>query len=99
MPVADARYWFARRFPVGHPRNAMSPVNRAGYAVVVGFVGAMLVGAVGWAALTQLGLFVVGLAVFVILTAAAGGAFVWLAQVKGDHQRTVADYRKMYAES
>lgn len=41
VPLNAPDKWFARRFPVGNPRNAMSPVNRAGYAVVVGFVGAM----------------------------------------------------------
>ncbi len=26
-----SRYWFARRFPVGHPRNAMAPVSTEGF--------------------------------------------------------------------
>ena len=51
-------YWFARRFPVGHPRSSMSPINDKGWAVVRAFVWWMAGGALGAIALALLGLFV-----------------------------------------
>jgi hypothetical protein len=39
-------FWFARRFPVGHPRNAMAPVRREGWLVVLAFVAGLIAGAV-----------------------------------------------------
>lgn len=90
--------WFARRFPIGHPRNGMSPVSREGYLVVFGFMGAMMLGGLAFVALALMGQFFAGAAAFVALTALGAGAFIWLAQAKGDHARTVADYRKSHAE-
>lgn len=96
MPMTGQ--WFARRFPVGHPRNAMSPVRREGYLVVALFLTAMALGAAAFAALALLGLFFAGIVIFAALAALGAGAFIWLAHVKGDRARTVADYRKTNAE-
>ena len=39
-------YWFARRFPVGNPRNAMAPVSEQGWNVVRRFIAWMVGGAI-----------------------------------------------------
>jgi flagellar biosynthesis protein FliP len=44
--MPEQEYWFARRFPVGHPRNAMSPINEQGWNVVRKFIIWMVAGAV-----------------------------------------------------
>ena len=91
-------YWFARRFPLGHPRNAMAPVSREGWIVVVLFIAAMAVGGIAFIALALAGAFILGLVVFVLLAAAGGGLFILLAGMKGDSGRTVDDYRSPTGE-
>jgi len=90
-------FWFARRFPVGHPRNAMAPVSREGWLVVCGFVAAMLIGGAAFVALSVGGMPVLGIVTFVAVAAIAGGTFIALSVRRGDHQRTVADYRRTRA--
>jgi hypothetical protein len=86
-------FWFARRFPLGHPRTAMAPVSREGWIVVVAFIVAMALGGIIFILLALAGAFVLGLVVFVLLAAAGGGLFILLASAKGDASRTVHDYR------
>ena len=90
-----AKYWFARRFPVEQVKaDRMAPVNSEGWAVVAFFVGCMVAGAVG--------LFVfsfayrepfIGVVTMVIFAIVGAGTFTWLANVRGDKQHTVDDYR------
>ena len=93
-----SEYWFARRFPVGHPRNSMSPVNEKGWAVVRAFIWWMVGGALGALALVLIGLFVlpyVWIAAPIIFFACAmvgGWSFILAAQMHGDTQHTVDDY-------
>lgn len=97
--MAENRYWFARRFPVGSPRNAMSPVTPEGFRVAWIFVGWMVGGAVAAAALVLLGLFTVPFIAFaapvVFIACAIYGAWYFISQAKnrGDHQHTVDDYK------
>lgn len=90
VPVTE--YWFARRFPVGNPRNAMSPVHWKGYAVVAAYVTLLVLGAVGFAWLGASGNLIMGAAVFAATAVAGAGLFITLSVTKGDKTRTVADY-------
>lgn len=106
--MAENRYWFARRFPVGNPRNAMSPVTPEGYRVAWTFVWCMvggaaamivLMGLAGWAAYaTGFGplswvLGILGIAAFVGCAIYGARYFISEAQNRGDHQHTVDDYK------
>jgi hypothetical protein len=91
-----SEYWFARRFPVGHPRNAMAPVTREGRMAFVWFVGIMVAGAVAWGLLAisadTTGAIIGG----VLFIAACGyGMFRLLSAVvrHGDQNHTVDDYK------
>lgn len=97
--MAENKYWFARRFPVGHPRNAMAPVTPEGFAVVKTFVTWMIGGALVAVILLALGFTVVPFAwiaapiVFVGAAAYGGWSFIRAAQGRGDHNHTVDDYK------
>lgn len=90
-PDRDA--WFARRFPVGDPRNSMAPVHRRGWMVAGGFMAALGLGALGFFALALFGFLIAGILVFIAMALLGGFGFVLVAQWKGDRTRTVADYR------
>lgn len=94
-------YWFARRFPVGHSRNAMSPVSREGWLVVASFMASMILGGVAFVALAVNGDVIIGAVVFAAVSIMGGGAFIAAAVAKGDREHTVADYRagRLPAES
>jgi membrane protein implicated in regulation of membrane protease activity len=92
--LAENRYWFARRFPVGDGRNSMAPVSTEGVVVAWVFVGAMLVGALGLLFLGMNGQIVSGIAMFVVLAVAGAGMFIGMSAGKrGDKQHTVDDYK------
>lgn len=97
--MAENRYWFARRFPVGHPRNAMAPVTPEGFAVVRTFITWMIGGLVAAVVLGLLGsfvgwwLWVLAPIVFVASAACGGWYFISQAQGRGDHNHTVDDYK------
>lgn len=88
-----SEYWFARRFPVGHSRNAMSPVSREGWLVVLAFLASMAVGGTAFAALAATGSVVLGAVLFAVVAALAGSMFITAAIAKGDRNHTVAEYR------
>ncbi len=99
--MAEPRYWFARRFPVGHPRRSMAPINAQGFAVVRQFVSFMSGGAVIAVALSLLGfwfsmpaLYVLAGVAFVAGAAYGGWRLISAAQSRGDHAHTVEDYRE-----
>ena len=106
--MAENRYWFARRFPVGDRRNAMAPVTPEGFRVAWTFVWWMVGGAAaalvllsvgGWVAystnFSPLSWVIGALAPVVFIGCAIYGAwyFISQAQNRGDHQHTVADYK------
>ena len=106
--MADHEYWFARRFPVGHPRNAMSPVTPEGFRVAWTFVWWMVGGAVAWLVLGGLAawsitasgigplawvLGVLGPVVFIGCAIYGAWHFITQAQNRGDHNHTVEDYK------
>jgi hypothetical protein len=98
--MADGEYWFARRFPVGHPRNAMSPINEGGYAAVRTFVSTMTSGAIAAVVLSfvafwllQPVLYIVGGIVFVAAAAYAAWRLISVSMSRGDQNHTVDDYK------
>jgi hypothetical protein len=86
-------YWFARRFPVGDPRDSMAPVSPEGRRIVWTFLAAMVVGALSALLLSLVGMWVPGLVVFAAAAMAGGGYFIAMSVRHGDKQHTVAEYR------
>ena len=97
--MSEGPYWLARRFPVGHPRNAMSPVSAEAYGVVWRFVAFMVGGALAMGALMIAAVYVhwilgaLGILVFVGAAAYGGYYFISQAYKRGDNQHTVEDYK------
>jgi hypothetical protein len=99
--MAEQAYWFARRFPVGHPRNSMSPINEHGWNVVRKFLTWMIGGAILSVVVAvtlllvapQTLLWIAGVLIFPVAAAYAGYAFIAAAQGRGDHSHTVDDYK------
>lgn len=87
-------YWFARRFPVGSPRNAMAPVHWKGYAIVAVYVTLLVLGGVAFAWFGAGGQLIMGAAIFAAAAVVGASLFIGLASVRGDKTRTVAEYRK-----
>lgn len=85
-------YWFARRFPVGNPRNAMSPVHWKGRAVVATYVTLLVLGALAFAWLGASGDLIMGAVAFAVTAVVGASLFLILSNTKGDKTRTVADY-------
>lgn len=92
VPVTE--YWFARRFPVGNPRNAMAPVHWKGYAIVAAYVTLLVLGGLAFAWLGASGQLIFGAAIFAAAAIVGATLFIGLSTMKGDATRTVADYRK-----
>lgn len=97
-----SEFWFARRFPVGHPRNAMAPVSPEGWSVVWVFVASMIIGAVLALFLIGLGAylakplaFIMAPVVFIGLTVYSAMHLIRTSSNRGDHTRTVEDYKRM----
>ena len=94
-----SEFWFARRFPVGHPRNAMAPVTREGWLAFAYWTAAMVVGSAIFLWLTLAGSFLGGLAVFIAVTILATWLLLSLVNRRGGPTRTVEDYRRMQGGS
>jgi hypothetical protein len=92
VPVTE--YWFARRFPVGNPRNAMAPVHWKGYAIVAAYVTLLVLGGVTFAWLGAGGQLILGAATFAAAAVIGASLFIGLSSAKGDKTRTVAEYRR-----
>ena len=91
----SSRYWFARLPSRGVGGARMSPVSREGWLGVAGFVGAMLVGALLFAALMLTDRVGLAIIVFALFAIAGAGGFLWASVAKGDTTHTVAEYRAM----
>jgi hypothetical protein len=94
LPMSEHEYWFARRFPLGSPRQAYAPVHWKGWAVSLIFVCALTAGAVGFAWLGASGDMFMGVMVFIGVAIVAGLWFTLTARANGDPVRTVDDYKK-----
>ena len=95
LPVKEPRdIWFARRFPIGSTRSGMAPINWKGWVVVAVFLLVLLVGAAAFGWFAYEGDMVKGVTTFVAFAFGAGLFFIKMANDKGDHIHTVADYVK-----
>lgn len=92
--TAPREIWFARRFPIGSARSGMAPVSWKGWMVIAIFILVLLAGAAAFSWFAYEGDLVKGAWVFVAFAFGAGLFFVRLANDKGDHVHTVADYEK-----
>ncbi len=86
--------WFARRFPLGDMRSGMAPVHWRGWAVVGTLVLAIIASAAFGAWLASIGQALKGGAAFGLFAFGAGLGFTRVVNKKGDHVRSVAEYRK-----
>ena len=91
--MVEQKYWFARRFPVGHPRNAMAPVSTEGWLLVASFAADLAVGALLWLYLASIGQAVFGIIAFIALAIMGAGMLIVFAGSRGDQQHTVEDYK------
>ena len=89
-----SEYWFARRFPVGHPNNAMAPIHWKGWAVAFGFAFLLMTGATTFFWLGSNGQILYGALAFIAAAALGMVWFIGLAERTCDKTRTIADYRK-----
>jgi hypothetical protein len=87
-------YWFARRFPMGDRRQSMAPVHWKGVVVAVGFVVAMVLGALAWAWMAQTDRPVEGLQIFLVVAFVDAIWFITTSRARLDRTKTVAEYRK-----
>lgn len=90
-----AEFWFARRFPLGHPRQGYAPVHWKGWASMIAFA-AVLIGAGGyfaWDAIVEQN-FIQGGAVFIVATIAATAWIQLVVRANSDELHTVADYKE-----
>ncbi|WP_421759721.1 hypothetical protein [Devosia sp.] len=71
-------YWFYR--PAAG--RSVSPIAWQGWAVIAGFVGAMVGGGVLFLLLGLMGLLALGIAVFVFCAVAGAATFIWAATTK-----------------
>lgn len=85
--------WFARRFPVGHPRTGMAPVHWKGWMMFAVFIACMAVGALGFVLSAIGGQFLWGVVVFAAMTAMGAGMLLIAVAQHGDQQKTVAEYK------
>jgi hypothetical protein len=89
-----SEFWFARRFPLEHPRAGMAPVHWKGWAVVGVFIAALLIGGAAFAYMAARGSVVQGAVAFGVAAALGGAWFIVVSQSKGDKTRTIEDYKK-----
>jgi hypothetical protein len=92
-----SEYWFARRFPVGHARNAIAPVTRQGWLAFGAWGAAMLAGSGVFLWLAVSGAFFGGLVVFVVVAIVATWILMAVVWRHSDNARTVEDYRRIPA--
>jgi hypothetical protein len=90
--LSDEPAWFARRFPVGHPRNAMGPVHWKGWAAMVLYVGMTIGGALAFLLMAIAGLFVTCVILFVVIAFGSLLALLIVSSLKGDETKTIEEY-------
>jgi hypothetical protein len=91
---AAAEYWFARRFPVGHERKSMGPVNWKGWAAFGAFTLALIGGGMAFMLMAIWDSVLMGLFAFAFVAFTATMALLKIVSMKGDQTRTMEDYMK-----
>lgn len=97
--MSEREYWFARRYPLGNPRQAYAPVHWKGYAVSLIFVTALTAGGVAFAWFGANDNLFMGIMIFIGVAILAGAWFTLTAKANGDPVRTVAEYKKDMQQS
>lgn len=87
-------HWFARRYPLGAMRSGMAPIAWQGWAVIAGLVLSVLLAATVGAWFAHGGETLKGIGVFVVIAGVCWLGFIRVANKKGDHIRSVAEYRQ-----
>jgi mannose-6-phosphate isomerase-like protein (cupin superfamily) len=85
-------YWFARRFPVGHWRNAMAPISPKARRVTRVFAGGMAAGMLAFFIFGLIGHWRIGAGIFAVLAAYSGWYYLFVPIKRFDRQHTVEDY-------
>jgi mannose-6-phosphate isomerase-like protein (cupin superfamily) len=91
--MGGQEYWYARRFPVGHWRNAMAPVSPKARRVVWVFAGGMTAGMLAFFVFGLLGNWRIGAGIFGVLAVYSGWYYVMVPIKRCDRHHTVDDYR------
>lgn len=85
-------YWFARRYPVGHWRNAMAPISPKARRVTWVFAGGMAAGMLAFFVFGLIGHWRIGAGIFAVLAAYSGWYYLFVPGKRFDRQHTVEDY-------
>lgn len=90
-----AEFWFARRYPLGSPRQSYAPVHWKGWMATLVFLAALLGGGAyfAWDALVEQN-FVQGMAVFIVAAIVGTTWYLLVVRANSDTLHTVADYKK-----
>ena len=94
LQMTKIEYWYARRFPVGHWRNAMAPISPKAKRVLRVFVAGVSLGMVAFFISGFLGSWQIGFVIFAILAGGSGWYFVTEPARRLDRFHTVEDYRE-----
>jgi mannose-6-phosphate isomerase-like protein (cupin superfamily) len=86
-------YWYARRFPVGHWRNAMAPISPKARRVVWVFAGGIAAGMLAFFISGFAGYWQIGAVIFAVLAAYSGWYYVVVPIKRFDRYHTVEDYK------
>ena len=90
-----AEFWFARRFPLGNPRQGYAPVHWKGWAATLAFVLALAGGGAyfAWDALIEQN-FMQGAAVFIVAAFVGTAWYLLVVRANSDTLHTVAEYKE-----
>ena len=94
MVVSATDYWFARRFPPGHERKSMGPVNWKGWAAFGLFTMALIGGGMAFLLMAIWDSLWMGLFAFALVAWGSTMALVKVVSLKGDQTKTMEDYMK-----
>lgn len=86
-------YWYARRFPVGHWRNAMAPISPKARRVTWVFFGGMAAGMAAFFISGFAGYWQIGAVIFAVLAAYSSWYYFFVPIKRFDRYHTVEDYR------
>ena len=85
-------YWYARRFPVGHWRNAMAPISPKARRVIWVFAGGITAGMLAFFISGFAGYWQIGAAIFAVLAAYSSWYYFIVPIKRFDRYHTVEDY-------
>lgn len=92
--MSEQEYWYARRFPVGHWRNAMAPISPKAKRVLHVFLAGVALGLLVFFVAGLLGSWQLGFVGFVLLAGGTGWYYLTEPARRFDRFHTVDDYRE-----